>query len=152
MTNTHIHVYIYVHIYIYIYIYIMTMHNSNNNVQSNTTSNDNDYSDPPLRDMSRIYWLCRICGAVFQLATPRLCLMRLFTLPVSCVTFQTSVNKSTPNFCAPSRDKILLTLSPMKLPCWRSCYHWHYCRYRPSFLLLLLIKLMVNKQISASID
>ena len=49
--------------------------------------------------------ICRIWGAVIQLAMPPwLCFKCLFTLPVSCVMFQKSVNKSTPNFCTPSRD------------------------------------------------
>ena len=49
--------------------------------------------------------ICRIWGAVIQLAMPPwLCFKCLFTLPVSCVMFQKSVKKSTPNFCTPSRD------------------------------------------------
>ena len=49
--------------------------------------------------------ICRMQGAVIQLAMPPwLCFNCLFTLPVSCVMFQTSVNKSTPNFCTPCRD------------------------------------------------
>ena len=51
--------------------------------------------------------ICRIWGAVIQLAMPPwLCFKCLFTLPVSCVMFQKSVNKSTPNFCTPSRDNV----------------------------------------------
>ena len=50
--------------------------------------------------------ICRIWGAVIQLAMPPwLCLKCLFTLPVSCVIFQKSGKESTPNFCTPSRDK-----------------------------------------------
>ena len=53
--------------------------------------------------------ICRIWGAVIQLALPPwLCFKCLFTLPVSCVVFQKSVDNSTPNFCTPSRDKITL--------------------------------------------
>ena len=45
-------------------------------------------------------------GEHMKLAMPWLCFKCLFTLPVSCVMFQTSVTKSTPNFCTPSRDNI----------------------------------------------
>ena len=48
--------------------------------------------------------ICRIWGAVIQLAMPWLCFKCLFTLPVSCVMFQKSVIKSTLNFCTPSRE------------------------------------------------
>ena len=49
--------------------------------------------------------ICRIWGAVIQLAMPPwLCFKCLFTLPVSCVMFQKSVKTSTPNFRTPSRD------------------------------------------------
>ena len=50
--------------------------------------------------------ICRIRGAVIQLAMPWLCFKCLFTLPVSCVMFQTSVNKSSPKFCTPYRDNV----------------------------------------------
>ena len=44
-------------------------------------------------------------GVVIQWTMPWLCFKRLFASPVSFVMFQLSVNKSTPSFCTPSRDK-----------------------------------------------
>ena len=58
--------------------------------------------------------ICRIQGAVIPLAMPWLCFKCLFTLPVSCIMFQTSVNKSAPNFCTPSRDNELRVAMNLK--------------------------------------
>ena len=68
--------------------------------------------------------ICRIWGAVIQLAMPPwLCFKCLFTLPVSCVMFQQLVNKSTPKFCTPSRDNNCInTLIMACLPTRMSVY------------------------------
>jgi len=71
--------------------------------------------------------ICRIWGAVIQLAMPPwLCFKCLFTLPVSCVMFQKSVKQSTPNFCTPSR----LNIFHSQLP---TSHFSHECVQVPSF-------------------
>ena len=66
-------------------------------------------------DVIGVIW--RMQGAFIQLAMPPwLCFKCLLTLPVSCVMFQKSVKKSTPNFCTPSRDNISAAALSISLP------------------------------------
>ena len=65
--------------------------------QARLTWGENKHMDLGSRGNSHrasSYWLCR-----------HGCVSNVFTLPVSCVMFQKSVKKSTPNFCTPSQDK-----------------------------------------------
>ena len=109
-------IYIYIYIYIYVYTSIITIvciyqrgprdaKRNRRNGASAKTAKGKAGNVKPRRKRAR----CRNGEkpfVVFRLAMPPwLCVKCLFTLPVSCVMFQKSVKKSTPNFCTPSRDK-----------------------------------------------
>ena len=88
------------HIYIYIYIHMMYALLVYN-IVSTTSAPERHVDDAVDGQRAR-----RTEATPMNYICSHMCFNCLFTLPVSCVMFQKSVNKSTPNFCTPSRDNI----------------------------------------------